>query len=133
MQVAWAYESCAPLITGGIRLLPAKSNNNNSISFNFSNLKQLLRCVVCAEGRQSVCACAPQLSSHTPPACARSSVSIGGMALQPTSYGSWVHDSPSQPIPLLPPFQLTLVSKMGQRITKVLPSLAAQDLGVNFD
>ena len=67
-----------------------------------------------------------------PRLCACSSVSIGGIALQPTSYGSWVRDSPSQPIPLSPPFQLTLVSTSGQRITKVLPSLAAQDLGVNF-
>ncbi|GAB4818171.1 hypothetical protein N2152v2_005217 [Parachlorella kessleri] len=101
--IAWEFVSCAPLINGTIKMLPSDRNRRNYLGFNFSNLKALLR-----------------------------SVSINNLAFTRTPFGYWVIDTPEQDIPLKPPYDLALVGVNGQRLTKRLPSLRAQDLGVQF-
>ncbi len=48
------------------------------------------------------------------------------------SAGYWVIDTPGQPIPLRLPLQLDLLSVKNERLTVKVPTLRAQDLGVNF-
>lgn len=103
LQVAWAFESCAPLIQGGIKMLAGSNNSPTFLAFNFSNLRQLLR-----------------------------SVSIGGLDLQRTDYGFWELNSPGQNILLSPPYRLVLTGASGQTLVKQLQSLQSQDLGINF-
>ncbi|KAL4441853.1 hypothetical protein ABPG77_003769 [Micractinium sp. CCAP 211/92] len=59
-------------------------------------------------------------------------VAVGGIVMQRTNYGYWVIDTPGQPIPLRLPLQLDLLSVKNERLTVKVPTLRAQDLGVNF-
>lgn len=83
-------------------MLASPDNRANYLSFNFSNLRQLLK-----------------------------AVSIGGLDFQRTSHGTWQLDT-EKDIPLRPPYELVLVGAGGQRLVKRLQSLRSQDLGVNF-
>jgi hypothetical protein len=104
IQVAWKVTSCAPLLTGGIRMLPSKNNSKVFLGLNFSNLKVLLKSVV-----------------------------LDGMTMQRTDYGFWVIDTPGSTIPLTRPYELQLTGVTGQVLTMRVAALMAQDLGVNFD
>ena len=103
IQVAWKVTSCAPLLSGGIRMLPAKTNSPVFLGLNFSNVKVLLQSVV-----------------------------INGMSMQRTDYGFWVIDSPERNIPLAPPYALQLTGVNGQVVTMRVAALVPHDLGVNF-
>ena len=50
----------------------------------------------------------------------------------PLLAGYWVIDTPGQAVPLQRPFQLVLVGLSGERLTKTLANLQAQDLGLQF-
>jgi len=104
LQVAWKVTSCAPLLYGGIRMLPAKTNSPVFVGLNFSNLKVLLQSVV-----------------------------INGMAMRRTEYGYWVIDSPGRDIPLKPPYALQLTGVNRQVLTVRVAALVPQDLGINFE
>jgi hypothetical protein len=104
IQVAWTPVSCAPLLSGGIRMLPSKKNSPVFISINFSNFKVLLQCV-----------------------------SISGIPMKRTDYGSWKIDTPERNIPLVPPYAVQMTGVTGQVLTIRVPALVPQDLGVNFD
>jgi len=103
VQVAWEFTSCAPLIDGGIKLLPSDNNDESFVGLNFSNLKVLLK-----------------------------GVRINGMTMDSTTYGFWAIQEPGQKIPLRPPYVLELLGVDNQRLVVRIASLTAQDLGVNF-
>ncbi|KAI7835850.1 hypothetical protein COHA_010247 [Chlorella ohadii] len=119
LQIAWTFESCAPLIQGarsaaadkvvrlgwgGIRMLASKNNGPTFLSYNFSNLRQLLR-----------------------------AVTIGGIPFTRTAYGAWELNSPGRDIAIPQSgAEIVLTSVDGQRISKRLRSLGSQDLGINF-
>ncbi|KAL4433948.1 hypothetical protein ABPG75_000389 [Micractinium tetrahymenae] len=102
-QVAWTFASCAPLIQGGIKMWPSDRNKKEYLGLQFSNLKALLK-----------------------------AVAVNGIMMQRTNFGYWVIDTPGKPIPLRPPFQIDLLSVKNERVTAKVPTLRAQDLGVNF-
>ncbi|KAG7674463.1 hypothetical protein Ndes2437B_g00729 [Nannochloris sp. 'desiccata'] len=104
IHVAWRVTSCAPLLSGGIRMLPSRTNSPVFVGLNFSNSKVLLQSVV-----------------------------INGMSMQRTDFGSWVIDSPGRNIPLTPPYALQLRGVNGQVVAVRVAGLVPQDLGVNFD
>ena len=104
LQVAWQTTPCAPLIIGGIRMLPSVYNSAVFLGLNFSNLKVVLK-----------------------------SVRINGREMQRKAYGAWVIDTPGQNIPLQPPYTLQLVGVNNQPLVVKLPALKPADLGVNFD
>lgn len=84
--------------------MPNDNNANTFVGLNFSNLRTLLR-----------------------------GVSINGMPMQRQEYGYWVIESPGEPIPLRPPYNLVLEGVNNQRLAVRIAALVAQDLGVNFD
>ncbi|PRW57741.1 Expansin 1 [Chlorella sorokiniana] len=105
LQIAWTFESCAPLISGGIRMLASKNNGPTFLSCNFSNLRQLLK-----------------------------TVTIGGIPFTRTAYGAWELNSPGRDIAIPKTgAELVLTSVDGQRISKRLRTLGSQDLGINFN
>lgn len=137
-QIAWAFESCAPLVEGGIRMLASPNNRANFLSLQFSNLRQPLR-GVSVEGlelqrtrygagrRRRGCCC-----TWPAPATLQHGSLLNQLPPLPSQAGTWELNSPGRDLPLRPPLELALTGASGQRLTKALRTLASQDLGINF-
>ncbi|GAB4818172.1 hypothetical protein N2152v2_005218 [Parachlorella kessleri] len=102
-QIGYLNDHFKNHFVGGIKMLPSRNNRDDYVAFNFSNMKQLLRYVT-----------------------------VNNLAFTRSNFGYWVVDTPGQAVPLQRPFQLVLVGSSGERLTKTLANLQAQDLGLQF-
>lgn len=134
-------------------MLASKNNNPTFLSFNFSNLKQLLRGVTVggvpftrtAYGERRLHAaawgsgCAPSrclffaILSKTCTPLPNTRFQPPTPAPTPPSTGAWELNSPGRDITIPNAgAEIVLTSVDGQRISRRLRSLGSQDLGINF-
>jgi hypothetical protein len=148
LQIAWTFESCAPLISGAqclsraVDLLLARGHGGSASGFAVSAsnaLPDTPACLSLAAG--GIRMLASKNNGPTFLSCNFSNlrqllktVTIGGIPFTRTAYGAWELNSPGRDIAIPKTgAELVLTSVDGQRISKRLRTLGSQDLGINFN